>query len=91
MDNHNRLVRPEKSDAQRETLEEKLAFDCLNENFEKFCALAETCLIKKRTFVFNKYLKFFQRLSWCAECMATEFDYAMRPVEFCKEMGEVND
>lgn len=91
MDNRNRLVRPEKSDAQRETLEEKLAFDSLNENFEKFCALAETCLIKKKMFVFNEYLKFFQKLSWSAGCMAMEFDYAMRPGEFCKEMGMVND
>lgn len=87
MDNNNRLVRTEKLDSQRETLEEKLAFDSLSESFEKFCALAEACLIKRRTFAFNKYLKFFQRLSWGAECMATEFDYAMRPAEFCKEIG----
>lgn len=91
MDNNNRLVHPEKLGSQRETLEEKLAFDSLNESFEKFCALAETCLIKKRIFVFNKYLEFFQRLSWSAECMATEFDYAMRPGEFCREMGVIND
>lgn len=87
MDNHNRLVRPGKLNSPRKLLEEKLAFDNLNKEFEKFCALAETCLVEKRIFVFNKYLKFFQRLSWSAECMAMEFDYAMRPGEFCKEMG----
>lgn len=87
MEDQNRLVRPEKLDSQRETLDEKLAFYSLNKDFEKFCALAETCLVKKRIFVFDKYLKFFQRLSWSAECMAMEFDYAMRPVEFEKEMG----
>lgn len=87
MDNHNRLVRPEKLDSQRETLEEKLAFDSFDKDFEKFCALAETSLAKKERFVFDKYLKFFQRLSWSAECMAMEFDYVMRPDEFCKEMG----
>ena len=89
MENHNRLVRPEKLDSQGETSEEKLAFDSLNENFEKFCAIAETCLVEKKTLLFDKYLKFFQKLSWSAECMSSEFLYAMKGVDFEKDMGMV--